>query len=62
MPETAAHLRCPVCGNTSRFYQVQEHAENVVDGNLNHIELLFRETEFYECCDCHTRIEAPEYS
>jgi DNA-directed RNA polymerase subunit M/transcription elongation factor TFIIS len=55
-------LRCPTCGNAELFYQVQEHAENLVDGNLNHLHLLFDETAFYECYECHTQIAPPEYS
>jgi DNA-directed RNA polymerase subunit M/transcription elongation factor TFIIS len=53
-------LRCPNCGNAELFYQVQEHAENLVDGNLNHLHLLFDETAFYECCECHAQIAPPE--
>jgi len=55
-------LCCPTCGNADLFYQVQEHAENLVDGNLNHLHLVFDETAFYECCECHTEISPPEYS
>jgi hypothetical protein len=32
-------LRCPICGNAELFYQVQEHVENLVNGNLNHLHL-----------------------
>jgi hypothetical protein len=66
MPDTSQIrskvLRCPTCGNSDLFYQVQEHAENLVDGNLNHLHLLFDETAFYECYECHTQIAPPEYS
>jgi len=55
-------LRCRNCGNAELFYQVQEHAENLVDGNLNHLHLLFDETAFYECYECHTQIAPSEYS
>jgi hypothetical protein len=41
---------------------VQEHAENLVDGNLNHLHLLVDETAFYECYECHMQIAPPEYS
>jgi hypothetical protein len=58
----AALLRCPTCGNNELFYQVQEHAENLVDGNLNHRRLLFADTAFYECYECQTQIAPPEYS
>ena len=54
-------LRCPTCGNAELFYQVQEHAENLVDGDLNHLHLLFADTAFYECYECHTQIPPPEY-
>ena len=39
---------------------MQEHAENLVDGNLNHLHLLFADTAFYECYECHTQIPPPE--
>jgi hypothetical protein len=55
-------LRCPICGNVELFYQVQEHAENLVDGNLNHLHLLFADTAFYECYECHAQIAPPEYN
>ena len=55
-------LRCPICGNAELFYQVQEHAENLVDGNLNHLHLLFADTAFYECYECHAQIDPPDYS
>ena len=55
-------LRCPTCGNAELFYQVQEHVENLVNGNLNHLHLLFADTAFYECYECHAQIAPPEYS
>jgi hypothetical protein len=50
-----------MCGNHRLFYQVQDHVENLVDGNLNHLRLLFDETTFYECHDCHARITPPDF-
>jgi DNA-directed RNA polymerase subunit M/transcription elongation factor TFIIS len=61
MPEATLSLTCPTCGNGKWFYQVQEHVENVVDGSLTHIKMLFADTAFYECCNCRAQIEPPEY-
>jgi hypothetical protein len=54
-------LQCPTCGNDDLFYQVQDHVENLVDGNMNHLRLLFDETAFYECHECHARITPPDF-
>ncbi len=53
----AAQLRCDVCGNDSRFVQVMEHVENLVDGNYNHLDLLIGIPGSYYCKDCGERID-----
>ncbi len=57
--QESAQLRCPVCGNDTRFFEVMEHVENLVDGNRNHLHLLIGIPDFYQCTDCGERIEAP---
>ncbi len=52
-------LRCPTCGNTELFYQVDRHVENLVDGDLNHLHLIFADTAFYECYECHGQLAPP---
>ena len=53
-------LRCPTCGNDSRFYEVMEHVENLVDGRGNHLHQLIAEAAFYQCVDCGMEIRATE--
>jgi predicted RNA-binding Zn-ribbon protein involved in translation (DUF1610 family) len=54
--EQPSKLQCPKCGNDSRFYQVMEHVENLVDGDFNHIHLLIGAVAFYQCVECGTEI------
>lgn len=56
--QQSAQLRCLVCGNDTRFFEVMEHVENLVDGNRNHLHLLIGIPNFYQCTDCGERIEA----
>jgi hypothetical protein len=57
--QQSAQLCCPSCGNDTRFFEVMEHVENLVDGNRNHLHLLIGIPDFYQCADCGERIEAP---
>lgn len=57
LTSTTAQLRCGVCGNNSRFVQVMEHVENLVDGNYNHLDLLIGIPGSYYCKDCGERID-----
>jgi DNA-directed RNA polymerase subunit RPC12/RpoP len=58
--ERLPNLRCPACGNSSRFIQVMEHVENLVDGNLNHLHLLIGVPDYYHCSDCGEHIVCDE--
>ena len=51
-------LVCPKCGNDARFYEVMEHAENLVDGKRNHLHLLIADPAYYQCVECGTEIVA----
>jgi hypothetical protein len=55
--QQSTQLRCPVCGNDTRFIQVMEHVENLVDGDRNHLHLLIGIPDYYQCRDCGERIE-----
>lgn len=54
--QTLSRLRCPSCDNGSRFIEVMEYVENLVDGNRNHLHLLIGAPDFYHCADCGERI------
>jgi len=58
--EQSTELRCPVCGNDARFYEVMEHVENLVDGSRNHLHLLIGEPAYYQCVECGTEITLNE--
>jgi DNA-directed RNA polymerase subunit RPC12/RpoP len=50
--QQSAQLRCPGCGNNTRFFEMMEYVENLVDGNRNHLHLLIGIPHFYQCADC----------
>jgi DNA-directed RNA polymerase subunit RPC12/RpoP len=55
--QPSAQLRCRICGNDSRFIQVMEHVENLVDANYDHVHLLIGIPDSYYCKDCGERID-----
>lgn len=55
-------LRCPACGNTSRFLEVMEMETHIVDGNLNYIELVDAWPDHYTCVNCLEIIEPKDIS
>jgi uncharacterized protein with PIN domain len=52
---TTSRLRCPACGNESRFIQFMERVENVVDGDGNHLHMILGIPDFYACYKCDER-------
>lgn len=55
-PEDDWKLRCRRCGNDSRFIQLMEFVENLVNADRDHVHLLTGIPEAYYCIECGERV------
>lgn len=53
-------LKCPKCGNHSRFIEVMENVENLVDGDGNHLHQVNGDAAYYLCVKCGTKFAENE--